>query len=166
MPARVVLAVRDHCWMIRSAVMADCAAVEEVVHAAYAPWIEIIGAQPLPMVADYAELIRSGRVWVLDPIEGLIVLVPEGGVLLIDNVAVSPAAQGRGLGRFLLAFAEDHACSLGLDTLRLYTNEKMTSNIARYERLGYVAVDREDINGRHAVHMRKHLPPPDQRGRQ
>lgn len=145
--------------MIRVAVMADRAAVEGLVHAAYAPWIEVIGTQPLPMVADYAELIRAGRVWVLDPIEGLIVLVPEDGVLLIENVAVNPAAQGRGLGGRLLAFAEEQARSLGLPTLRLYTNEKMTSNIARYERLGYVAVAREDINGRHAVHMRKHLPP-------
>jgi ribosomal protein S18 acetylase RimI-like enzyme len=145
--------------MIRVAVMADRAAVEGLVHAAYAPWIEVIGARPLPMIADYAELIRAGQVWVLDPIDGLIVLVPEDGVLLIENVAVSPRAQGRGLGRRLLAFAEEQARSHGLSTLRLYTNEKMTSNIAFYERLGYVAVDREDINGRHAVHMRKHLPP-------
>lgn len=145
--------------MIRVAVMADRAAVEEVVHAAYAPWIEVIGAQPLPMIADYAELIRAGQVWVLDPIDGLIVLIPEDGVLLIENVAVSPTAQGRGRGRRLLAFAEEQARSLGLSTLRLYTNEKMTSNIDLYERLGYVAVDREDINGRHAVHMRKQLPP-------
>ncbi|MFE9689660.1 GNAT family N-acetyltransferase [Micromonospora sp. NPDC005806] len=145
--------------MIRPAVVADRTAVEDLVHAAYAPWIEVTGVQPLPMVADYAELIGAGQVWVFDPVEGLIVLVPEDGVLLIENVAVSPAAQGRGLGRCLLAFAEDQARALGLSTLRLYTNEKMTSNIAFYERLGYVATERENINGRHAVHMRKPLPP-------
>ena len=88
--------------MIRPAVVADRAAVENVVRAAYAPWIDIIGVQPLPMVADYAELIAAGSVWVLEPVDGLIVLVPEAGVLLIENVAVSPAAQGRGLGRCLL----------------------------------------------------------------
>ena len=145
--------------MIRVAVMADRAAVEEVVHAAYAPWIEVIGAQPLPMIADYAELIRAGQVGVLDPIDGLSGLSPADGVLHLETVAVSPPAQGRGRGRRLLAFAEEQARSLGLSTLRLYTNEKMTSNIDLYERLGYVAVDREDINGRHAVHMRKQLPP-------
>ena len=145
--------------MIRPAVVADRTAVESVVHAAYAPWIDIIGMRPLPMVADYAELIAAGRVWVLDPVDGLIVLVPEAGVLLIENVAVSPAAQGRGLGRCLLAFAEDHARALGLSILRLYTNEKMTSNIAFYERLGYVVTGRENIKGRYAVHMRKPLPP-------
>ena len=144
--------------MIRRAVMADRTAVENVIHAAYTPWIEVIGGKPLPMVADYAELIAAGRVWVLDPLEGLIVLVPEDGVLLVENVAVSPAAQGRGLGRCLLAFAEDHAHALGLPTLRLYTNEKMTTNIAFYERLGYVVTKRENIQDRYAVHMRKPLP--------
>lgn len=145
--------------MIRPAVVADRTVVEDVVHAAYAPWIEVIGMQPLPMVADYAELIGAGHVWVLDPVEGLIVLVPESGVLLIENVAVSPVAQGRGLGRCLLAFAEDQARSLALSTLRLYTNEKMTSNIAFYERLGYVETKRENIKGRYVVHMSKPLPP-------
>jgi ribosomal protein S18 acetylase RimI-like enzyme len=145
--------------LIRPAVVADRTAVEEVVHAAYAPWIEVIGVQPLPMVADYAKLIRAGQVWVLGPVDGLIVLIPEDGVLLIENVAVRPAAQGRGLGRRLLAVAEDRARSLGLSALRLYTNEKMTSNIAWYERLGYVETGRENISGRYAVHMRKALPP-------
>jgi GNAT superfamily N-acetyltransferase len=144
--------------MIRPAIAADRTAVENVVQAAYAPWIEIIGGRPLPMEDDYGELIAAGLVWVLDPVEGLIVLVPEDGVLLIVNVAVSPAAQGRGLGRCLLAFAEDQARALGLSTLRLYTNEKMVSNIALYEHLGYVATGRENINGRNAVHMRKPLP--------
>jgi len=46
-----------------------------------------------------------------------------------------------------------------MSTLRLYTNEKMVSNIALYERLGFVVTEREYINGRCAVHMRKPLPP-------
>jgi GNAT superfamily N-acetyltransferase len=144
--------------IIRPAVSDDRTAVENVVEAAYAPWIDIIGGRPLPMAADYAELIAAGQVWVLDPVEGLIVLVAEDAVLLIENVAVSPSAQGRGLGRCLLAFAEDRARALGLSALRLYTNEKMVSNIAFYERLGYVATERENIKGRYAVHMRKRLP--------
>lgn len=146
--------------MIRPAVPADRTAVEDVVRAAYTPWIEVIGVPPGPMTADYAELIAAGRVWVLDPVEGLIVLVPEDDVLLVENVAVSPAAQGRGLGRRLLAFAEDQARALGLAALRLYTHEKMTANIARYERSGYRVTGRENVgDGHHLVHMRKQLPP-------
>jgi hypothetical protein len=35
-------------------------------------------------------------VWVLDPVDGLIVLVAEDDVLLVDNVAVGPSARGEG----------------------------------------------------------------------
>ncbi|MFC6931783.1 hypothetical protein ACFQHO_16530 [Actinomadura yumaensis] len=82
---------------IRPAVPADRRAVEEVVEAAYAPWAEVIGVRPLPMVADYAALIAAGRVHVTAPaLDALIVLVPEPDALYVDNVAVAPAAQGRG----------------------------------------------------------------------
>jgi GNAT superfamily N-acetyltransferase len=37
------------------------------------------------------------------------VLIPETGTMLLDNVAVSPNAQGKGYGRRLIAFAEEEA---------------------------------------------------------
>nr|WP_083472667.1 GNAT family N-acetyltransferase [Kibdelosporangium phytohabitans] len=109
------------------------------------------------MQADYAALIDAGTVWLLDSTDGLIVLVdePDDGVLLIENVAVRPAAQGKGLGRQLLAFAEEQARHRGLTAVRLYTNEKMTSNIALYLAFGYRETSREVRDGRHVVHMRK-----------
>jgi ribosomal protein S18 acetylase RimI-like enzyme len=144
---------------IRLAEYADRAAVEKIVQAAYEPWVEVIGVRPLPMVADYGELIAQGHVHVLEngEIDALIVLEVTDGVLLIENVAVRPDRQGRGLGRRLMAFAEFRARSLGLTELRLYTNEKMTSNIGLYESLGYRETGREAKNGRSAVHMSKKL---------
>jgi GNAT superfamily N-acetyltransferase len=149
---------------VRSAVPADRGAVERTVLAAYGHWAEVIGMRPLPMDADYGRLIREGHVFVVGPADGLIVLVPEDDVLLVENVAVRPSSQGRGVGRSLLAFAERRARLLGLPALRLYTNEKMTSNISLYTslgyRLGYRETARELHAGRHTVHMRKDLPPP------
>lgn len=144
---------------IRLAESADRAAVETIVQAAYGPWVEVIGARPLPMVADYGELIAQGQVYVLEngEIDALIVLEVTDGVLLVENVAVRPDRQGRGLGRRLMAFAEFRARSLGLTALRLYTNEKMASNIDLYESLGYRETGREARNGRSVVHMRKKL---------
>ncbi|MBT2210628.1 MULTISPECIES: GNAT family N-acetyltransferase [Actinomadura] len=143
---------------IRAAAPDDRARVERIVQAAYAPWVEVIGARPLPMDADYAALIDAGNVFVTgEGPDGLIVLVPEDGVLLVENVAVAPDRHGRGIGRSLLAFAEDHARNLGLPALRLYTNELMTRNIALYESLGYLPGGREDIGGRHVVHLAKTL---------
>lgn len=129
------------------------------MHAAYTPWVEVIGMRPLPMEADYAALIAAGHVHVTDELDGLIVLVPEDGVLLVENVAVRPDRHGRGIGRGLMAHAEREARRLGLPDLRLYTNVKMTSNIALYESLGYVETGRTGIEGRSAVLMRKRLSP-------
>jgi ribosomal protein S18 acetylase RimI-like enzyme len=144
---------------IRVAESADRVAVEAIVQAAYEPWVQVIGVRPLPLVADYGELISQGHVYVLENggIDALIVLEVTDGVLLVENVAVRPDRQGRGLGRRLMAFAEFRARSLGLTALRLYTNEKMTSNIGLYESLGYRETEREAKDGRHVVHMRKKL---------
>ncbi|WP_217369554.1 GNAT family N-acetyltransferase [Nonomuraea antri] len=143
---------------MRRAQEADRTAVEQIVHDAYEPWIEIVGMRPMPMEADYAALIAAGHVHVMDGLEGLIVLVPEDGVLLVDNVAVRPELHGKGLGRGLLAYAEQEARRLGLPALRLYTNVRMTSNIALYTALGYVETGREELTGgRAAVLMRKEL---------
>ena len=59
-------------------------------------------------------------------VAGVIVLIPGGDHLLIENVAVAPNAQGHGLGRELMAFAERRAAELGMAELRLYTNQLMT----------------------------------------
>lgn len=144
---------------IRRAESADQSAVEAIVKAAYDPWVPVVGMEPLPLTADYADLIARGDVYVLEngELDALIVLIAEPGMLLVENVAVRPDRQGRGLGRRLMAFAEFRARSLGLPALRLFTNEKMTSNIGLYESLGYRKAGQGSIEGRRAVHMRKDL---------
>jgi ribosomal protein S18 acetylase RimI-like enzyme len=98
---------------------------------------------------DYPDRIRRGLVHVAedDRVVGLIVLIEKPGHLLIENVAVDPRRQGEGFGRALLGFAEDSARKAGLSTLRLYTHEMMTENLALYAELGY----REDERRREEV---------------
>lgn len=72
-------------------------------------------------------------------------------------MAVLPAAQGRGIGARLLALAEEHARSLGLSEIRLYTNQAMTENLRYYPRHGYTETHRAEQNGFHRVFFRKHL---------
>ena len=76
----------------------------------------------------------------------------------MENLAVRPADQGRGVGRRLLTLAEQRARDLGLAELRLYTNAAMTENLAYYPRRGYVETYRADQDGFHRVFFRKPLP--------
>lgn len=68
---------------------------------------------------------------------------PPADAMLLHNVAVASAARGTGLGHRLLEYAEQAARASGYRVIRLYTNETMTENIARYTRIGYVETHRE-----------------------
>jgi len=83
------------------------------------------------------------------------VLLAELDHLLLDNVAVDPAAQGTGLGRALIAFAEAEARRRGYAEMRLYTHETMTENIALYSRTGWTETGRGEQNGFARVFFRK-----------
>ena len=74
-----------------------------------------------------------------------------------DLPAIRPSAQGAGLGRRLLEFAEEQARQRGLARLDLYTNEVMTENQAIYARLGYRETGRRTEDGYQRVYMEKDL---------
>jgi N-acetylglutamate synthase-like GNAT family acetyltransferase len=116
---------------IRRATEADLPAVKEIITAAYSVYLTRMDRPPAPMLRDYSPAVRNGTVWVAGtPVAGLISLIPADDRLLIENVAVRPAAQGTGLGRALMDFAEQRARQLRLPRLALYTNEVMTENQA------------------------------------
>ncbi len=147
--------------MIRAARPEDRAAIEAIVQAAYSVYIERIGKPPGPMLDDYAKRIAEGSVTVLEDADGeaaaIIVLLQRGDYLLLDNIAVRPDRQGRGLGRTLIAFAEAEARRIGFSELRLYTHESMTENIELYTRLGFEETGREHEAGYDRVFMRKRI---------
>ena len=145
---------------IRPADAADLPAVQRIVRDAYTKYIARIGKPPGPMNDDYAALVRAHHVWVMgDPLQGAIVLLPEADHLLLDNVAVDPAAQGQGIGRALIEFAEAEARRRGYTELRLYTHETMTENIALYRRTGWQETGRAEQNGFARVFFRKPVSP-------
>jgi GNAT superfamily N-acetyltransferase len=147
--------------MIRLAIPEDRAAVEAIVYEAYSIYIERIGKPPGPMLDDYGALIADRAVSVLEEsggeIAAIIVLLPKSDHLLLDNIAVHRDRQGQGLGRQLIAFAEDEARRLGHGELRLYTHQKMSENIVLYSRLGFVETGRGREAGYDRVFMTKRL---------
>ncbi len=146
--------------MIRPAGPADAAAVREIVDAAYRSYIPRIGKPPGPMLDDYPKRIADGQVWVLGDgavIDGILVLEQTPDGFLLDNIAVAPNRQGKGVGRALLAFAEAEAVRRGWREIRLYTNALMTENIALYQRIGYVETARVNEKGFDRVYLVKRL---------
>lgn len=138
----------------------DAIAIALLTREAYAKWVPLIGREPKPMTADYEEALRRHRFDLLyaeGKLAALIETIPGEDHLLIENVAVSPAFQGRGYGRHLMAHAEALAARSGVSEIRLYTNKRFTENVQLYFKLGY-RLDREEaMNGGVAVHMSKRL---------
>ena len=146
--------------VLRSALASDAAGIAECVREAYSPYIERIGKPPGPMLANYDEIVRDHRAFVVDDSEeiiGVLVLVEEESGLLLDNVAVRPSRQGEGIGRRLMEHAEAEGRRLGYAHLDLYTHQRMTENIAHYARRGYVETERRVERGYPRVYMRKRL---------
>jgi GNAT superfamily N-acetyltransferase len=117
--------------MVRRAGPGDVDELRPIAAAAYQKYVGRIGRAPAPVTANYAQAVRDGQAWAAvedGQIVGFAIVIAQPGYLLLDNVAVLPAAQGRGIGVRLLVLAEEQARGLGLGEIRLYTNEAMTEN--------------------------------------
>jgi len=150
----------DPTIQLRPAEPADAAAIRDIVRAAYARWVPVIGREPLPMRADYDKAVREHQFDLAvekGAIVGLIETMRHDDHLWIENVAVAPYAQGRGIGRLLLDRAERRAVEAGCPELRLLTNGAFEANVLLYRKHGYT-IDREEefMNGI-TVYMSKRL---------
>lgn len=145
----------------RPASAADVNAITALVRGAYAKYVPRMGKEPVPMRADYGKALLEHQVWVMEEAGEIIAtleLVPGDEHLLIENVAVSPQHQGRGIGHRMLTFAEAEALRQGLHEMRLYTAEAMRENIGLYAHLGYVETGRKTVSEIPRVYMSKRLP--------
>lgn len=143
---------------LRRATPADRAVVEMLQQSAYANNAVLLGVTPIPLQADYGQIMHDGEVWLTDDAEGAtgaIILIPQADHLELWSVAVAPRAQGRGLGNVLVAAAEKRARDLGYRTVRLLTGEKLTDNVAWYQRHGYTIDRTEALPDRRVVHFSK-----------
>jgi ribosomal protein S18 acetylase RimI-like enzyme len=138
----------------------DVPDIVRLTDAAYEKYISRIGRKPQPMTADYTVMLETHEIWLLrenNEIIGLLVLQKEDETLFIYSIAVSTDHQGKGIGKQLLMWTEQHALEIGCQRMRLYTNEKMTENIAIYTNLGYTETQREKMSDFYVVHMAKEL---------
>jgi len=146
---------------IRRAGQDDAAAVRSLTRDAYAQWIPVIGREPLPMKADYEKAVHEHEVDLLHAdgqLVGLIEVFLTADHLFIENIAVLPGHQGKGLGHHLLDHAETKAKGAGLGELRLLTNQAFATNVRLYLSVGF-RIDRTEphFGGGTTVYMSKQL---------
>ena len=139
----------------------DVGVIRDIVRAAYAKWVPLIGREPMPMKTDYAVAIAEHDFDLLcdsDTVVGLIETEHKPDHLWIENVAVHPDRQGQGLGKRLLKWAEKRAEIAGTGELRLLTNEAFESNIELYKKAGYKTDRTEPFHlGGTTVYMSKSI---------
>lgn len=138
----------------------DVIFVRDCAHASYSMYVERIGREPAPMVADFENQISEGAVDLVMrgsvPV-GFAFSYQLGDHLFVENVALLPAHQGGGLGRALFARLEERAVASGQRAVELYTNEKMVENIGLYGHIGYEETGRRNQDGFNRVYFRKAL---------
>ena len=145
---------------IRLATPDDIGAIQHCVNRAYEMYVSRMGGKPAPMLADYAMLVGESAVHVaqVEPmIAGLIVMFPRDNYWFVENIAVDPVFQRKGLGTKLMAFAESEADRHSSTRIELYTNQKMTENLDFYPKLGFERFDERVEDGYRRVYFRKHL---------
>lgn len=134
--------------------------IRDVVRAAYAKWIPVIGREPMPMNADYEKAISDHDIDLLvvgSKVVGVIEYILRDDHLWIENIAIEPDEQGKGFGRRILEHAERTAGKSGLKEIRLLTNAAFETNVALYSRAGYVMVASEPFKGGTTVYFTKRL---------
>ena len=147
--------------IVRQANLADedgvCACAED----AYEPYVAAIGGKPAPMTADFRHQISEGLVHVAvnehEEVDDFIVFFPRDNHMFLENVAVKGSAVSKGIGRRLMMLCEGEASRLGLGSIQLYTNEKMTENLSIYPHLGYRETGRREEDGFSRVYFEKKL---------
>lgn len=143
---------------LRRATPDDIDRVVALQHAAYARNRPLLGVEPLPLQADYAEVLREMEIWLAEAdghLDGVLILEPRPGDLLIWSIATAPDRQSAGLGRALLAAADERARELGRTTVRLYTGAPLTHLVGWYGRHGFAVERTEQLPDRTIVHMVK-----------
>jgi GNAT superfamily N-acetyltransferase len=138
----------------------DAEKLTRIAQAAYGKYVPRMVKAPAPMSYDYLAWIREGNTYVLEhfgEVAAMITLLPKDDHLMMRNLAVLPAFQGRRLGHALIDFAEAEAKRRNLPELRLYTNEKFPETMPFYKSRGFSETHRAQVDGYSFIYLSRTL---------
>lgn len=84
---------------------------------------------------------------------GSVLLVEKGDQLYLGMLTVSPELQNSGIGKKLLAEAENHAHSLGISSIIMTVISVREELVAWYKRHGYVDTGKREAFPESGVHV-------------
>ena len=132
---------------IRLAVADESGEIAEVILQAFGPLEQDYTPESFAIVTPSADEVRArfeeGPMWVAvkgGEIVASVSVLPEPEWLYIRSMAVSPTAQGVGVGEKLLNEIEKYAIENGFDRLFLYSTDFSKNAIRLYERNGFELV--------------------------
>ncbi|RXM42451.1 GNAT family N-acetyltransferase [Flavobacterium sp. YO12] len=88
-----------------------------------------------------------------DKIIGSVLLVEKGHQLYLGMLTVSPELQNSGIGKKLLAEAENHAKTLGISSIIMTVISVREELIAWYKRQGYVDTGEREAFPESGIHV-------------
>jgi GNAT superfamily N-acetyltransferase len=142
---------------VRPAVAEDAVRLPEIELSAgrlfrAAPGLEWVARHGEPSADTYRPHIAAGAAWVAAAEDGRLVgfVAAEavGETMHVWELAVAAEAQGEGLGRRLMAAAQDRARALCLRAVTLTTFREVPWNAPFYARLGYRIVEARELDAR------------------
>lgn len=139
---------------LRPAKSEDLSAVAALIEAAYRHYVPILGRRPRPMDDDLQARLGNRELFVIEEdgtLLAVLTMMVQPAAVHIFNFAVHPDAQGRGLLRQMLDFAEAAARREDKSKLTLYTNAAMTRNRAIYAHLGFTETGEHDSPGGYRI---------------
>ncbi len=80
--------------------------------------------------------------WAGGELAALVLWAPEPDALYLGRLAVAPPFRGRGLAARLVGHGEAEALRRGLPKTRVHARLQLPLNLALFQRLGYVEVER------------------------
>lgn len=129
---------------VRLATPNDAAAIAQVLRDAFTVFREYYTAEAFDVVTPGPDIILGrfdeGPQWVAEingQVVGTVSMTTEPNGLYIRSMAVSPKAQGRGIGHKLLDATDEFAAGTDLERIFLYTTYFVPGAKEMYEKHGY-----------------------------
>lgn len=136
---------------VRFALPDEAESIAELLRAAFAEFESFYTPEAFAATTPSAENIRArfdeeGAIWAAlknKEIVGTVSAAPREERLYFRSMAVSPSAQGFGIGRLLLETVEKYAIENGFEKISLVTTPFLTGAIRLYEENGFEGDDIE-----------------------